>query len=167
VRKYDGTGFGQKYRMHPLAAVIARQQLKSLDERNGLVNSQVRKLNDRLTQLPGISEPRCRPDQKRVYYYANMLLLDEKKARMKRDDVVKALKAEGVRATTWVYPEQHKYAIYSEAKWWHHPPVVPEKMPGNDHINQTHFFLPLFYSEAPELMEQYVTAFEKVWAHRG
>lgn len=167
VRRYEGTGFGQKYRMHPLAAVIARKQLQSLDERNGLVNSQVRKLNDRLTQLAGLSEPRCRPDQKRVYYYANMLLLDEKKAKRSRDEVVQALKAEGVRATTWVYPEQHKYAIYAEAKWWHHPPVVPERMPGNDHINQTHLFLPLFYSEAPELMEQYVKAFEKVWASRS
>lgn len=166
-RKYEGTGFGQKYRIHPMAAVLARQQLKSLDERNALVISQVRKLNDRLTALPGLSEPRCRPDQKRVYYYANMLLLDEKKARIKRDDLVKALKAEGVRASTWVYPEQHKFAIYSEAKWWHHPPVIPEKMPGNDQINATHLFVPLFYGEAPELIEQYVTAFEKIWAHRG
>lgn len=166
VRKYEGTGFGQKYRIHPLAAVLAREQLKSLDERNGLVNSQVRNLNDRITALPGLSEPRCRPDQKRVYYYANMLLVDEKKAGRSRDDLVKALKAEGVRATTWVYPEQHKFAIYSEAKWWHHPPVVPKTLPGNDAVNQTHLFTPLFYAEAPDLIEQYVAAFEKVWAHR-
>jgi len=30
VRAYEGTGFGQKYRMHPLAAAVARQQLKGL-----------------------------------------------------------------------------------------------------------------------------------------
>ena len=167
VRKYEGTGFGQKYRMHPLGAVLARQQLQSLDERNALVMSNVRKLNDRLTQLPGLAEPRCRPDQKRVFYYANMLLMDEKKAKMSRDHVVKALKAEGARATTWVYPEQHKYAIYSEAKWWHHPINVPATLPGNDHINQTHLFTPLFYADVPELIDQYVAAFEKVWAHRG
>lgn len=167
VRKYEGTGFGQKYRMHPLGAVLARQQLQSLDERNTLVMSNVRKLNDRLTQLPGLAEPRCRPDQKRVFYYANMLLLDEKKAKMSRDHVVTALKAEGVRASTWVYPEQHKYAIYSEAKWWHHPINVPATLPGNDHINQTHLFTPLFYADVPELIDQYVAAFEKVWAHRG
>jgi len=167
VRKYEGTGFGQKYRMHPLAAVLARQQLQSLDERNTLVMSNVRKLNDRLTALPGLAEPRCRPDQKRVFYYANMLLLDEKKAGMSRDHVLKALKAEGVRATTWVYPEQHKYAIYSEAKWWHHPISVPATLPGNDHINQTHLFTPLFYADVPELIEQYGAAFEKVWAHRA
>ncbi|MCC6589510.1 MAG: aminotransferase class I/II-fold pyridoxal phosphate-dependent enzyme [Bryobacterales bacterium] len=166
VRKYDGTGFGLKFRIHPMGAALARQQLMTLDERNARVISQVRKLNDRLTALPGLMEPRQRADQKRVYYYANMLLLDEKKAGMKRDALVKALKAEGVRATTWVYPEQHKFAIYSEAKWWHHPPPIPKSMPGDDHINNTHLFVPLFYEEVPELVDQYVAAFEKVWAHR-
>jgi perosamine synthetase len=167
VRKYEGTGFGQKYRMHPFAAAVARQQLRSLDERNALVQSQVRKLNDRLVQLPGLSEPRLRSDQKRAYYYANMLFLDEKKAGFKRDALVKALKAEGVRATVWDYPEQHKMYIYSEAKWWHHPPVIPKSMPGDEQVNKTHLFVPLFYGEAPELIDQYVKAFEKVWAHKS
>ena len=64
---------------------MARSQLRSLDERNALVASQVRKLNDRPLQLPGLSEPRCRPDQKRCYYHANMLFLDEAKAGFSRD----------------------------------------------------------------------------------
>ncbi len=167
VRKYEGTGFGLKLRMHPLAAVLVRQQLRSLDERNALIAKLIHRMNERITQLPGIFEPRVRPDQQRVYYYANMLLLDEAKCGFKRDQLLKALKAEGVRATMWDYPEQHKLYIYSEAKWWHHPPVIPDRMPGNQHINATHIFLPLFYGESPELTEQYVTAFEKVWAHRS
>ncbi len=165
IRAYDGTGFGQKYRMHPLAAAIARQQLKGLDERNALVHANVRKLNDRLTQLPGISEPRVRPDQVRAYYSASMLFLDERKAGFSRAAMLKALQAEGVRASIWEYPEQHKYKIYSEAKWWHHTPVIPE-LPGNAQVNKTHFFLPLIHGEAPELIDQYVKAFEKVWANR-
>ncbi len=167
VRAYEGTGFGQKYRMHPLAAAIARQQLKGLDERTTVARANVRKMNDRLTHLPGLSEPRCRPDQKRAYYYASMLLLDEKKAGFSRGALVNALKAEGVRATIWEYPEQHKLKIYSEAKWWHHKPVIPAAMPGSDHVNRTHLFLPLLYGEAPELIDQYVAAFEKIWAHRA
>ena len=167
VRAYEGTGFGQKYRMHPFAAVVVRQQLRSLEERNALVESQVRKLNDRITQLPGLSEPRRRPDQKRVYYYANMLLVDERKAGCSRDALVKALKAEGVRATVWDYPEQHKLKIYAEAKWWHHAPQIPAALPGTQQVNRTHLFVPVLYGEAPELVEQYVQAIEKVWAHRG
>jgi perosamine synthetase len=65
VRPYEGTGFGQKYRMHPFAAALARQQLAGLDERNALVAKNVRALNDRLTRprdrrtaLPSRPEPR-------------------------------------------------------------------------------------------------------------
>jgi dTDP-4-amino-4,6-dideoxygalactose transaminase len=166
VRAYEGTGFGQKYRMHPFAAAVARVQLRGLEERNETVRRNVRKLNDRLVQLPGLSEPRCRPDQKRVYYHANMLFLDATKAGFQRDQLLRALKAEGVDASKWDYPEQHKMRIYSEAKWWHHAPTIPDKMPGNAQVNATHIFLPLMHGEADELIEQYVQAFEKVWARR-
>ena len=70
VHAYEGTGFGQKYRMHPLAAALARQQLKGLDAMNQLVDKNVRAMNDPLTKLTGVTEPHCRPDQKRVYYHA-------------------------------------------------------------------------------------------------
>jgi dTDP-4-amino-4,6-dideoxygalactose transaminase len=166
VSPYDGTGFGQKYRMHPLAAALGRHQLKKLDAMNQLVEKNVRAMNDPLTKLVGVTEPLCRADQKRVYYNRNMLLVDFKKAGFSRDALVKALKAEGVDVNFWDYPEQHKLKIYSEAKWWHHPPTVPQSMPGNAYINGNHIFLPLFYEEVPELIAQYVQAFEKVWAHR-
>ncbi|MEK7405236.1 MAG: DegT/DnrJ/EryC1/StrS family aminotransferase [Acidobacteriota bacterium] len=166
-RQYHGTGFGQKYRMHPFAAAVIRQQLKSLDERNALVHSNVRKLNDRLLELPGLSEPGCRPDQKRAYYNGNMLFLDEAKAGFSRAALVKALKAEGVRVSVWDYPQQHKFKIYSEAKWWHHPPQIPGDLPGCVQVNRSHIFVALLYADVPELTEQYAKAFEKVWAHRA
>jgi len=167
VHAYAGTGFGQKYRMHPFAAAVLRPQLRDLDTRNTLAARNVRVLNDRILQLPGLSEPRVRPDQTRVYYWASMLLLDEAKAGVRRDDLVKALVAEGVRASVWDYPEQHRMRIYAEAKWWHHPPVIPEHMPGNAQVNRTHLFLPLLFGEAAEVIDQYASAFEKVWAHRA
>jgi perosamine synthetase len=167
VHAYEGTGFGQKYRMHPLAAALARQQLKGLDALNQVVEKNVRAMNDPLTKLTGVTEPHCRPDQKRVYYHANMLLLDFKNLGFSRAALIKALKAEGVDVGFWDYPEQHKLKIYSEAKWWHHAPQIPASMPGNTYINANHIFLPLFYNEAPELIGQYVNAFEKVWAHRA
>lgn len=166
VRAYEGTGFGQKYRMHPFAAAVARMQLKGLDETNAIAARNVRALNDRLTQLPGVAEPDCRPDQQRVYYHANMLLLDFKKLGFTRDAFVKALLAEGVKASFWDYPQQHTLKIYAEAKWWHHAPKIPESMPGCAHLNANHIFLPLFYGEAQDVTDQYATAFEKVWARR-
>jgi perosamine synthetase len=166
VRAYEGTGFGQKYRMHPLAAALARQQLKKLDSQSEVTARNIRAMNDRLTQLPGLTEPRCRPDQKRAYYNTSMLFIDFKKVGFSRDRLVKALKAEGVSVSFWDYPEQHKLKIYSEAKWWHHPPKIPSSMPGNAYVNGNHIMLPLIHGDAPELIEQYVKAFEKVWAHK-
>jgi hypothetical protein len=96
-----------------------------------------------------------------------MLLLDEQKVGFSRNALVKALGAEGVRVSVWDYPEQHKLKIYSEARWWHHSPTIPARMPGDERVNRTHIFLPLLYGDASELIDQYVSAFEKVWAHRS
>jgi dTDP-4-amino-4,6-dideoxygalactose transaminase len=166
VRAYEGTGFGQKYRIHPLAAALGRQQLKSLDRLNALVEKNVKAMNRHLTELEGVSEPLCRPDQQRVYYHRNLLFVDFKALGFSREALIRALKAEGVDVNFWDYPEQHKLKIYSEAKWWHHPPVIPASMPGNAYVNANHIFLPLFYEEAPDVIEQYVKAFQKVWSHR-
>jgi dTDP-4-amino-4,6-dideoxygalactose transaminase len=167
VRAYEGTGFGQKYRMHPLAAAIARQQLKGLDELNDLAERNVQAMNRHLTQLEGVAEPRIGPEQKRVYYSGNMLLMDFKKLGFSRAALVKALQAEGVHVSFWDYPQQHMLKIYSEAKWWHHPPQIPSSMPGNVWINANHIFLPVFYGEAPETIDQYVKAVQKVWANKS
>src|SRR5690606_28616306 len=111
-RKYAGTGLGMKLRMHPLAAVLILKQLENLDRQNEIINSPVRRLNDRICQLPGISEPVCRKDQDRVYYSGNLIFLDPAKAGVSRAAAVKALRAEGVSLSVWEYPENHKCAIY-------------------------------------------------------
>ncbi|HID78170.1 MAG TPA: TetR family transcriptional regulator [Planctomycetaceae bacterium] len=164
--KYFGTGLGLKFRMHPIAAALARCQLRTLDQRNATGVAQVRRLNDRLLQLPGLYEQTSgRSDVQRVYYARNVLFLDEKQAGMSRRACVKALRAEGVHAAEHTYRLQHKCALYQEAGWWHHKPSIAE-LPGCEQANATGIRLPYFTSEVPELMEQYAKAFEKVWAHR-
>jgi len=164
--KYAGTGLGLKLRMHPLAAELTLKQLEKLDRQNALIKSQVRKINDRICQLPGLSEPVCRKDQDRVYYFGNTLFLDEATAGISRPALVAALKAEGVNVSVWEYPENHKCAIYGEPRWWHHPVDVPKTLPGSDEVNRRAINLALFYQDAPELCDQYIAAIEKVWTHR-
>jgi perosamine synthetase len=164
--KYNGTGLGAKFRMHPMAAALARCQLQGLDQRNAQGVAQARRLNDRITQLPGLYEQTYgRADMKRLHYSWNMLFIDEAEAGMSRAAAVKALQAEGVQTSAMSYRLQHKCALYKEAKWWHHLPVIPE-LPGSEKANATSMPLPYFTSEVPELVEQYAKAFEKVWAHR-
>ena len=165
-REYQGTGFGSKFRIHPIAAALARTQLGSLDQRSALIASQVRKLNDRLTQLPGLSEQQAGPEMRRVHWAANLLFFDQAAAGFSKEALLKALKAEGVRASGDPYDEQHKYRLYAEAKWWHHAPEVPARLPGCEQVNKSSLRLPLFTESSPELIDQYAKAFEKIWAHR-
>lgn len=164
-RKYAGTAFGFKFRIHPLAAALVRRQLGVIDRRNDIIFKQVRTLNDRICKLPGISEPYCRPDQQRVYYSNNIIFLDEAAAGISREAMVKALKAEGVLCESGAYPEQHKNAVYQEEQWWHHKPTIVE-LPGTTNVNNRAVNVRLARRESPELIEQYARAFEKVWAHR-
>jgi hypothetical protein len=60
------------------------------------------------------------------------------------------------------YDEQHRYQLYSEAKWWRHPVVIPRDLHGATQVNNQAVRLPAFHDEGSELIEQYVKAFEKV-----
>lgn len=163
---YKGSGLGVKFRMHPFSAALARCQMKGLEERNNAGAAQVRRLNDRLLQLPGLYEQNSgRKDMQRLYYAWNMLFVNEKEAGATRNALVDALKAEGVRADALYYKPQHEMKAYTEAEWWHHTPEIPD-LPGTTLANASCIALPYFTEDAPELVEQYGAAFEKVWAHR-
>ncbi len=165
-KKY-ATGLGLKLRIHPLGAAIARCQLRELDEQTELERRQNHELNNRLSQLPGLSAPPVPSGVKRVYWRWNILFIDPEKAGMSRDVALKALKAEGVAAGTLNYSTSHHDTVYQEPQWWHHAPVIPDRLPGQEEALRTGISLPRFTKPVPELIEQYVTAFEKVWAHRA
>lgn len=167
-KKYQGTALGGKLRMHPVSAILARLQLKKLDAMNEAGSAQVKRLNDRITQLPGVSAQFVRAGIQRVFYSKNIILIDEAKAGMSREAAVKALQAEGVEASEYNLRLQHTYPMYSEETWWKHMPVIPAEgsLPGCEQANRQAVLLPYFTSEQPELIEQYAKAFEKVWAHR-
>ncbi len=165
-RKYQGTAFGGKLRIHPVAAILARIQLRELDKRNTEGTAQIKRLNERITQLPGLSEQYVRPDTTRVFYSKNLMFIDEAKAGASRSALVKALQAEGVDVAEYGWKLLHTYPIFAEDKWWRHMPVLTDKVPGCDEANKQAIALPYFTSDQPELIEQYAAAFEKVWAHR-
>ena len=102
----------------------------------------------------------------RVFYANNLMFIDQAKAGMSREVAVKALKAEGVSVSSYKWHLLHDYPIFHEKKWWHHLPAMPGSLPGSGQANRTTIALPYFTSDAPELVDQYVRAFEKVWAHR-
>jgi len=165
-KKYT-TGLGQKLRIHPLGAALARCQLRKLDEQVALEREQNHSLNSRLCQLPGLYEPTLPEGVKRAFWRWSVLFIDPAKAGMSRDAARKALRAEGARVGTLNYCVSHRDAVYQEPDWWHHPPVIPDRLPGLEEALENGISLPRFTKPVPELIDQYVTAFEKVWAHRA
>ena len=164
--KYGMTGLGLKLRMHPVAAALARCQLKKLPKRNADGVAQTRRLNDRLIQLPGLYEQQNRPDVERVYYSANRFLFNETEAGISREACIKALKAEGVSVRAAGAQFQCDAPAYHEPQWWHHMPIIADRFPGAEEVNRRGISLPYFTKDVPELVDQYIAAFEKVWAHR-
>jgi dTDP-4-amino-4,6-dideoxygalactose transaminase len=164
--KYGKTGLGLKLRMHPVAAALARCQLKKLPKRNADGVVQTRRLNDRLIQLPGLYEQQNRSDVERVYYSANRFLFNEAEAGMSREACIKALKAEGVSVRAAGAQFQCDAPAYHEPQWWHHMPIIADRFPGAEEVDRRGISLPYFTKDVPELVDQYIAAFEKVWAHR-
>jgi len=165
-RKYQGTAFGSKLRIHPVAAILGRIQLGKLEKYNADGVAQMKKLNDRITQLPGLAAQYVRQGIDRVFYSKNLMFIDEAKAGFSRDKAVAALQAEGVDVTAYTWTLLHTYPLMSESKYWRHLPVLPDAVPGCDQANQQAIQLPYWTSDQPELVEQYAAAFEKVWANK-
>ncbi len=159
-------GLGMKLRMHPMAAALGKCQLEVLDKRNAVLKAQVRKLNDVITKFPGIYEQENRKDVDRVYYGPNRFYFNEKEAGVPRDMFLKALNAEGVQARASGAQFLARNPLYHEAEWWHHMPIIADKYPGVEDREKRGFQVPYFTKEMPELTEQYIKAFQKVWAHR-
>ena len=167
-------GLGMKLRMHPLAAALGKCQLDKLDERNAILKAQVRKLNDVITKLPGMYEQQNRPDVDRVYYSSNSLYFNEKEAGFSRDACIKALNAEGIWGGRRGASGSSRTSgrgicdnpVFQETEWWHHKPVIADRYPGLEERDRRGITLPYFTKEMPELTDQYIKAFEKVWAHR-
>lgn len=159
-------GLGMKLRMHPVAAALGMCQLEKLDARNAILKAQVRKLNDVITKFPGIYEQQNRNDVNRVYYGPNRLYFNEKECGFSRDNFIKALNAEGVKARVSGAQFLAKNPLYHEAEWWHHLPLIADRFPGVEDREKRGFLVPYFTKEMPELTEQYIKAFQKVWAHR-
>jgi perosamine synthetase len=165
-RKYDKTAFGSKLRMHPVSAILAKDQLGALDANNKAIISSTKRLNERICQLPGLKMPAEVAGSSRVYYNSNMLLFDEKKAGFSRIKCAQALSAEGVPTQAYGWTSLHEFPYLQEGKWWAHKPVIADSYPGCDRANETSLSVALFRTDQPELVEQYARAFEKVWANR-
>ncbi|MBM4429439.1 MAG: DegT/DnrJ/EryC1/StrS family aminotransferase [Chloroflexi bacterium] len=173
------TGFGPKYRVHPLAAAIAREQLRCLDVHIEARRQNLDYLSAGLAEVPGITPPHTAPHVTRGAWYGYRLLYDqEHMAGVPKERFMAALRAEGVEVDTERYRLLHFEPLYQGPEIAgacpYPPPGVRARMrdyhagdlPVAEAIYPRLMSLPTFtYQPCWDLLDQYVAAFRKVVAN--
>lgn len=122
---------GYNYRLTELQCAIVLPQLKRLDELNSHRIELANYLKLQLGQFDFIQPPVIRSECSHVYYLFPMLI-DEKKLNISRDNLVDALKAEGMPVANYVTP-LYKIPLYAH----HAPEKISNYNPENFPVTET------------------------------
>jgi len=169
------TGFGHKYRMHPLAAAIANEQIRRLDNRNEQRRRNLELLADLLCGVPGVQPPRARRGYTYGGWYGFKVRYDSAYfGGLPLDRFLAALQAEGVLAKVPGSPPLHNLPLFlltrDEARqlalpWAESLPDEPRRVqecPVAEAIYPTLMSLPTFSGDCEAIVRQYGDAFVKV-----
>ena len=175
-KDYAYTGMGPKYRVHPLAAVIANEQLKRLEEWIQLRGSNLNYLSEGLRGLGGIEPFYTAPDCTRGAYYGYRVTYHpELLNNLPIARFIEALRAEGVDADPERYDLLHREMLYRGASHyeqvtgykWPYAPMREIKYDDRDFpcavdIHSKLISLPTFTHPCRDVLDQYIEAFHKV-----
>ena len=170
AQRLAATSYGQKTRMAPLSAAVARVQLKHLDERNTLRNRNLGYLSEELARL-GFQTFLPPPHVERVYFEFLIRCPDE--LGISVETLIAALTAEGCEVSYPRYPLLHQQPLFTEGlyagigafagrKDLELPKYLPNALPITEAANSTFIRLPSFPFADYPMLQQYVLAFQKV-----
>jgi dTDP-4-amino-4,6-dideoxygalactose transaminase len=171
------------YRMHPLAAAIAKVQLKYLDEWNSWRRRHAGRFSAGLEDIAGVEPAYVAPDCEHVYHMYSPTYRAEELGGLPRERFLEALRAEGVSVGAYVQTpiylrtrHQERY-YYGKGCPWDCPhalrrvvyrkgdcPVAEERCEKTElNVGSTGWYGPQF----GELIGMYLEAFQKVVGHAG
>ncbi|MGH8896535.1 MAG: DegT/DnrJ/EryC1/StrS family aminotransferase, partial [Egibacteraceae bacterium] len=167
---YAVTGMGLKFRIHPLAAAIALDQLSRLDtylERRRRIAA---RMLDGLRGLPGLAFPDIPDDVEPAWYGLCLQYRSEELDGLPIEDFTAALHAEGCAELDQpsstcplnLHPLfQNSAPLFPDLADW--PRYAPGDFPVAEHVHRQTLKLPVWHrdSDVP-LADAYVTAFTKV-----
>lgn len=172
LAKYGNTGMGLKFRIHPIAAVIAYNELLDLDKKIEMRKRLLGKLSQALENVKGIKPPYISSDvtMGSFYGYKPQFVPGELKINDKFidcDTYIQILKAEGVDIHRPSVKPLNELSIFFNdqkpfkciAETWQ--PRVCGELLGSEEYFKNRLSLPTFtYSE--EIVDLYIKAFQKV-----
>lgn len=186
-RPYVCHEIGWNYRLPELSAAFARSQLKRLSDYNAIGQRNGKYLDDAFARIKGLIPPHTPPECETIYHkYRLRFDLQALGINMPsiefRDTLIRALHAEGVAATLWhfrpvpTYPMFQQLDVgYGDGYPWRSLDYNKEieyneqDYPETQHMLESTLIVndeqhPICNQET-QLMEYYVTAFQKVFDH--
>ena len=166
TRRFAGTSFGLKTRIASLSAAVARVQFRHLDARNEERNANQAYLSERLEPL-GFDTFQAPGHIRRVYFE---FIIRARFGRIRADDLVAALRAEGCEVSCPRYPLLHQQPLFTEGAHSEIPATIasgaaretPCALPRTEALNRDLIRLPSFPRAPKHLLDAYAEAFEKV-----
>ncbi len=172
---YTQTGFGHKYRMHPLGAAIALEQLRRLDSRNEIRRANLDLLAELLAPVRGVRPPSTPSNMTRGGWYGfKVRYVPDELPGVTISRYIDALRAEGVVIKRPGSPPLHNLPVFRltrrEARklslpWWNSLPyrqVMTYACPIAEEIYPTLLSLPTFSGDCAPIVREYAAAIDKV-----
>jgi perosamine synthetase len=154
--KYDVTTLGDNYRITTMQAALGTSQVQRLDE----VVAERSELADRydalLADIPGVGLP-PRPAGRRSAWHLYVIEIDRDSFGCERDEVIDALRAEGIEATLH-YPAVHLLSLYRERGG------IPGIAPQAETICERLVTLPLYPAMTASDQNDVVLALQRIHA---
>ena len=174
-RPFATTGYGLNYRMHPLAAALARRQFEDLDAYIDGREANLGALTEGLAGIAGVDPPARKPYATRHPYFNYKPLYDPgAMGGLDRAIFVEALKAEGAPVGDSTSVPLHCEPLFQTAddrsRTYGQDPnrrvYVDGQLPNAESYAERALRIPTYTDPRPRLIEQIVEAFEKVSAAR-
>ncbi len=156
--KYDVTTLGDNYRITTMQTALGAAQLRRLDE----IIAERSEIADRydalLADIPGVGLP-PRPPGRRSAWHLYVIEIDPVAFGCDRDEVIDALRAEGIEATLH-YPAVHLLSLYRERGG------VPGTAPRAERMCERLVTLPLYPAMSASDQDDVVLALRRIqnWA---
>ena len=178
-RPFAGTGYGLNYRMHPLAAALARSQFGRLDEYLQGRHDNLSYLSARLKGIPGIEPPIVREYVTRhAWFTYRPLFRPSTLEGVSMELYLRALRAEGVPIEKASSTPLHLEPLFqvdddgSRTYGWERGDLTgprrrykPGDLPRSEQYANATFVLPPYTEPVRPVLDQYVEAFRKVAEH--
>lgn len=179
-RPFHGTGYGLNYRMHPLAAGLAKEQFKRLDTYLNGRNENLLYLASRLEDIPGITPPAVHDYVTRHGWFTFRPFYNpEELEGLSLPTYLKALQAEGVPIQKAASRPLHLEPLFQVDDDGSHTygrtasdnpastrqRYQPGDFPHSERYAQATCSLPPFTEPMRPVMDQFADAFKKVADH--